>query len=220
MSRDSIYIRKIWTQRKIVVGKWARRRMYLLAFLGMPVLMGAVFLAPGWGDAVAKASEQFSAADNLTTYGYSNAHENFNPAETIITALTARHLKQKWAHKTNSGGTDQPATARLLGLMGWLSTRDEREYERASLVDLHWSDGGCIVRPAGCRRVEFADGDHDQRQIGGHCGWGRCQPLRTGRHYRTSSVEDPVPWFVTERLHLEFAHHLQRQHLYRLGVLW
>ncbi len=111
MSRDSISIRRIWTQLKIVVGKWARRRMYLLAFLGMPVLMGAAFLAPGWGDAGAKASEQFSAADNLTTYGYSNAHENFNPAETIITALTARHLKQKWAHKTNSGGTDQPATA-------------------------------------------------------------------------------------------------------------
>lgn len=60
--------------------------MHLLAFLGVLVLTGVAFLAPGLPGAEAKASEQFSAADTLTTYGYSNAHENFNPAETIIPA--------------------------------------------------------------------------------------------------------------------------------------
>ena len=93
--------------------KWALRRVSLLAFLGIIVLTGAASLVPALAVAEAESSERFSAADDLTTYGYSDAHENFNPAETNITALTARHLKQKWAHKTGDGITDQPALATI-----------------------------------------------------------------------------------------------------------
>lgn len=60
MSRDIIYIRGIWTQRKVLVGRWTRRRMYLLAFLGMLVLTGAAFLTPGLLGAVAKAKEDLA----------------------------------------------------------------------------------------------------------------------------------------------------------------
>jgi len=95
------------------MGKWAQRRVYLLAFLGILILIGAAFLAPTLMGAEAESSERFSAADNLTTYGYNNAHDNFNSAETNITAQSARNLKQKWAHKTGNGVTDQPAIATI-----------------------------------------------------------------------------------------------------------
>ncbi len=108
-----IYIRGAWTQRRILMGKWAQRRVYLLAFLGILILIGAAFLAPTLMGAEAESSERFSAADNLTTYGYNNAHDNFNSAETNITAQSARNLKQKWAHKTGNGVTDQPAIATI-----------------------------------------------------------------------------------------------------------
>jgi outer membrane protein assembly factor BamB len=108
-----IYMRGAWTQRRILMGKWAQRRVYLLAFLGILILIGAAFLAPTLMGAEAESSERFSAADNLTTYGYNNAHDNFNSAETNITAQSARNLKQKWAHKTGNGVTDQPAIATI-----------------------------------------------------------------------------------------------------------
>jgi len=49
------------------MGKWAQRRVYLLAFLGILILIGAAFLAPTLMGAEAESSARFSAADNLTT---------------------------------------------------------------------------------------------------------------------------------------------------------
>ena len=115
MSRGAINMRGIWTQGRLLVGIWARQRKSHLVFLAVFALIGVsigVWLqVPALAVAEAQSSEHFSAADNLTTYGYSNAHDNFNSAETNITANTARNLKQKWAHKTGNGVTDQPAIA-------------------------------------------------------------------------------------------------------------
>src|SRR3989442_2977127 len=117
MSRGAINMRGIWTQGRLLVGTWAWQRKSHLAFLAVFALIGASIgawlLVPALATAEAQSSERFSAADNLTTYGYSNAHDNFNSAETNITATTARHLKQKWAHKTGNGVTDQPAIATI-----------------------------------------------------------------------------------------------------------
>ena len=117
MSYETVFMRRVWKQRRILIGKWARQRKSHLVFLAVFALIGAsigVWLqVPALAAVEAESSERFSAADDLTTYGYSDAHENFNPAETNITALTARHLKQKWAHKTGDGVTDQPVLATI-----------------------------------------------------------------------------------------------------------
>lgn len=109
MSRETMHIRGTWTQQKILQGKRARQWVYLLTSLAIVVL--TAFLAPAMMGTEAKSSEQFGAAGNLTTYGFNNAHSNFNSAETNITASTAHQLKQKWAHKTGNSVTDQPAIA-------------------------------------------------------------------------------------------------------------
>ncbi len=117
MGHETVSMRRVLKQRRLLIGKWARQRKSHLVFLAVFALIGAsigVWLqVPALAAVEAESSEQFSAADDLTTYGYSDAHENFNPAETNITALTARHLKQKWAHKTGDGITDQPALATI-----------------------------------------------------------------------------------------------------------
>ena len=138
MSYETVFMRGVWTQGRLLVGIWARQRRSHLAFLAVFALIGASIgawlLVPALATAEAQSSERFSAADNLTTYGYSNAHDNFNSAETNITAYTARNLKQKWAHKTGNGISRPTGNSRgrqrdhrLLGLMGWLFARDERE---------------------------------------------------------------------------------------------
>jgi len=89
--------------------------VYLFSFLAILVLIGAAFLAPALMGVEAHSNEQFSSAGDLTTYGYNNEHSNFNAAETNITASTARHLKQKWVHKTKNSVADQPAITTVGG---------------------------------------------------------------------------------------------------------
>ncbi len=91
------------------------KSIHILAFLGFLVLISGAFLIPALIGVEAKSNEQFSTAGDLTTYGYSDAHENFNPAETNITASTARLLKLKWAHRTRNSITDQPAVTTVGG---------------------------------------------------------------------------------------------------------
>ena len=104
-----------WTQRRILMSKWLRHRVYLLPFLALLASVCVVVLVPAFVDTEATSSERFSPAGDLTTYGYSVAHENFNSAETNITATTARHLKQKWVHRTRNSISDQPAVTTIGG---------------------------------------------------------------------------------------------------------
>ncbi len=115
MSRETLDMRGIWTQRRILIGKWAGQRVYLLAFVGILVLTGTAFMAPALMGVEAHSSERFSPAGDLTTYGYNIQHSNFNAAETNITASTAHQLKQKWAHRTKNSIADQPAITTVKG---------------------------------------------------------------------------------------------------------
>src|SRR6266700_3945726 len=90
MSREDIHttlekMRKkgVWAQ-GILIGKWARRRIYTLALAGMFLLIGAAFLTPILLGVRATSSEQFTAAGDWPTYGYDNARDNFNAAETSM----------------------------------------------------------------------------------------------------------------------------------------
>jgi outer membrane protein assembly factor BamB len=108
VSRDNIHMAGLWTQRGMLLGKWARQRIHFLALGGICVMIAAAFLAPALLGARATASERFTAAGNWMTYGYGNAHDNYNTAETIITPSTAPQLKQKWHHAAGNGISDQP----------------------------------------------------------------------------------------------------------------
>ena len=115
MSREDIHttlekirMKGVWAQ-GILIGKWARRRIYTLALAGMFLLIGAAFLTPMLLGVRATSSEQFTSAGDWPTYGYDNARDNFNAAETIITPSTALQLKQKWAHTGANGISDQIA---------------------------------------------------------------------------------------------------------------
>jgi outer membrane protein assembly factor BamB len=83
----------------------------------MLLLIGAVFLTPILWGVRATSNEQFTAAGDWSTYGYDNARDNFNTAETIITPATAPQLKQKWAHAGNNGISDQLAA--VTGTVYW-----------------------------------------------------------------------------------------------------
>ena len=115
----NLYTQQIWAQGRILVSTWTQQQKSPLAFLAVFALIGASIgvwlLVPALARAEARSSEQFSPAGDLTTYGYSNAHENFNAAETNITASTAHNLKQKWAHGTNNSISDQPAVTTVGG---------------------------------------------------------------------------------------------------------
>jgi len=109
MSRDNIHMEGLWIRRGILIGKWVRRRVYLVALVGVLVAMATVFLVPALLGTRAASSEQFTAAGDWPTYGYDNARDNFNVAETIITPSTAPQLKQKWSHAGGNGISDQIA---------------------------------------------------------------------------------------------------------------
>ncbi len=109
MSRDNIHMKQLWVQQGILISKWVRQRVYLVALVGILVMVATVFLVPALLGIRAAASEQFTAAGDWPTYGYDNARDNFNAAETIITPATAPQLKQKWAHAGNNGISDQIA---------------------------------------------------------------------------------------------------------------
>jgi polyvinyl alcohol dehydrogenase (cytochrome) len=110
MSRDNISLAGLWTQRGMLLGKWTRQSIHFLAAGGIFVMIVGVFLAPTLLGVRAMSRERFTPAGDWTTYGYGNARDNFNPAETIITPLTAPQLKQKWDHAAGNGVSDQPAT--------------------------------------------------------------------------------------------------------------
>ncbi len=123
MSREDIHttlekmrIKGVWAQ-GILIGKWARRRIYTLALAGMFLLIGAAFLTPILLGVRATSSEQFTSAGDWPTYGYDNARDNFNAAETIITPSTAPQLKQKWAHAGANGISDEPTV--VGGIVYW-----------------------------------------------------------------------------------------------------
>src|SRR5260221_9783078 len=123
MSREDIHttlekmrIKGVWAQ-GILIGKWARRRLYTLALAGMFLLIGAAFLTPILLGVRATSSEQFTSAGDWPTYGYDNARDNFNAAETIITPSTAPQLKQKWAHAGANGISDEPTV--VGGIVYW-----------------------------------------------------------------------------------------------------
>jgi len=105
---EKMRMKGVWAQ-GILIGKWARRRIYTLALVGMFLLIGAAFMTPILLGVRATSSEQFTAAGDWPTYGYDNARDNFNAAETIITPSTAPQLKQKWAHSGANGISDQLA---------------------------------------------------------------------------------------------------------------
>ena len=117
MSRDNIHMKELWIQRGILISKWVRRRIYLVALVGILVMLATVFLVPTLLVTRAAASEQFTAAGDWSTYGYNNARDNFNAAETIITPATAPQLKQKWAHTGANGISDQLAAVN--GVVYW-----------------------------------------------------------------------------------------------------
>jgi outer membrane protein assembly factor BamB len=109
MSRDNIHMEGLWVQRGILIGKWVRQRVYLVALVGVLVTIATVFLVPALLGTRAASSEQFTSAGDWPTYGYDNARDNFNVAETIITPSTAPQLKQKWSHAGGNGISDQIA---------------------------------------------------------------------------------------------------------------
>ncbi len=107
----------ISARRSMLIGKWVRRKLPLLALVGMLVLVIPAFLASVPLAARAASSVQLTSAGDWTTYGYNNARSNFNPAETAITPSTAPLLKQKWAHSANNGVSDQAVT--MNGVVYW-----------------------------------------------------------------------------------------------------
>src|SRR5713226_9026843 len=109
MSRVNIHMEELWIQRGILIGKWVRQRVYLVALVGVLVTMATAFLLPALLGTRAASSEQFTPAGDWLTYGYDNARDNFNAAETIITPSAAPQLKQKWAHTGTNGISDQIA---------------------------------------------------------------------------------------------------------------
>src|SRR5215467_4167321 len=119
MSRAPISIQEIWTQGKGKVWRWTPQQkslmMSLIIFACIGSSLGLWVLIPALAPATVRSSEQFSVADDLTTYGYSDAHENFNAAETLITASTAHTLKQKWVHGAKNSVSDQPAVTTVNG---------------------------------------------------------------------------------------------------------
>jgi polyvinyl alcohol dehydrogenase (cytochrome) len=123
MSREDIHttfekmrMKGVWTQ-GILIGKWARRRIHILALAGMLLLIGAAFLTPMLLGVRATSSERFTSAGDWPTYGYDNARDNFNAAETIITPSTAPLLKQKWGHTGANGISDELAV--VGGIVYW-----------------------------------------------------------------------------------------------------
>src|SRR6266567_4766613 len=108
-THENLSMKGVWVQRGMLVGKWARQRTHILVLVGMLLLIGAVFLTPILSGVRATSNEQFTAAGDWSTYGYDNARDNFNAAETIITPATAPQLKQKWVHAGNNGISDQIA---------------------------------------------------------------------------------------------------------------
>lgn len=129
---------------------WAKQRKSLVAFLAVFVSIGASIgiwlLVPAIIGAEVRSSEQFSAAGDVTTYGYSNAHMNFNAAETNITASTAHKLKQKWVHSTKNSISDQPAVTTVGGKMivfwgswdGYLHATNVNTSEQRVLSPMWW----------------------------------------------------------------------------------
>jgi len=109
MSRDNIHMEGLWIQRGILIGKWVRQRVYLVALVCVLVTMATAFLVPAMLGTRAASSEQFTPAGDWTTYGYDNGRDNFNTAETIITPSAALQLKQKWGHTGANGISDQIA---------------------------------------------------------------------------------------------------------------
>jgi outer membrane protein assembly factor BamB len=116
-THEDLGMKGVWVQRGMLVGKWARQRIHILVLVGMLLLIGAVFLTPILWGVRATSNEQFTAAGDWSTYGYDNARDNFNTAETIITPATAPQLKQKWAHAGNNGISDQLAA--VTGTVYW-----------------------------------------------------------------------------------------------------
>jgi len=117
MSLEKMHMKGLWTQQRMLISKWAQQRVRPLAFIGMLILVGAAFLTPVVFHAHATSNEQFTPAGNWSAYGYQAAHNNFNPAETIITSTSAVNLKLKWDHKAGNGVSDQPAVVN--GIVYW-----------------------------------------------------------------------------------------------------
>src|SRR6266702_4563021 len=136
MNRDNIHIEGLWIQRGILIGKWVRQRVYLVALVGVLVTMATVFLVPALLGTRAASSEQFTAAGDWPTYGYDNARDNFNAAETIITPATAPQLKQKWAHAGGNGISDQIAA--VSGNVYWGSWDGYVHASSASTGSILW----------------------------------------------------------------------------------
>ncbi len=143
MSREDIHttlekirMKGVWAQ-GILIGKWARRRIYTLALAGMFLLIGAAFLTPMLLGVRATSSEQFTSAGDWPTYDYDNARDNFNTAETIITPATAPQLKQKWAHTGANGISDEPTV--VGGIVYWGSWDGDIHASSASNGAHVWS---------------------------------------------------------------------------------
>ncbi len=117
-THENLSLKGVWVQRGMLVGKWARQRTHILVLVGMLLLIGAVFLTPILSGVRATSNEQFTAAGDWSTYGYDNARDNFNAAETIITPATAPQFKQKWVHAGNNGISDQIAAVNGVAYWG------------------------------------------------------------------------------------------------------
>src|SRR6266702_8641868 len=149
MNRDNIHIEGLWIQQGILISKWVRQRIYLVALVGILVMVATVFLVPALLGTRAAASEQFTAAGDWPTYGYDNARDNFNAAETIITPATAPQLKQKWAHAGANGISDELAV--VGGTVYWGSWAGYVHASSASTGARVWStfigqttDSSCV----------------------------------------------------------------------------
>ncbi len=212
MSREDIHttlekirMKGVWGQ-GILIGKWARRRIYPLALAGMFLLIGAAFLTPMLLGVRATSSEQFTSAGDWSTYGYDNARDSFNAAETIITPSTAPLLKQKWAHYCCRWN-------RLLGFVGWLCACVERQQRSTCLVCLHRADDGLCLQPAARGRRQFTYRCLGQRPAGCLRRGRQRQFLCLERQHRQHPLSH-LPGRLPKHLHLGFARGVQWQHLY------
>src|SRR6266567_3595919 len=117
MGHETVQTLGKWTQRRILLGKWARQRMHILTIIGLLLLVGAAFLTPALLGVKAQSNEQFTAADTWITYGGDNNHDGFNGFETVINASSAHTLHQKWAHVAANGISGQAIEAN--GVVYW-----------------------------------------------------------------------------------------------------
>ncbi len=93
-----------------IISQWMYQRMYLATIAGLVTLL-CIISGP-------MATPTMAAAGDWPTYQFNNAHQGFNPTETLINPATAPNLKLHWTHTAPGGQiSTEPVVAN--GMIYW-----------------------------------------------------------------------------------------------------